>query len=101
MITDILPEPIEFEWDEGNVDKNVKKHGIENEEAESVFFDKNSVLAEDAKHSGHEKRYQIVGKSNVERLLNIIFTIRRQKVRIISARRMHPNERRLYENKKA
>ena len=100
MKQDIIPESIEFEWDEGNTQKSFKKHGIENDESEGVFFDKDSVLAEDRKHSGSETRYQIVGKSNIGRLLNIIFTIRKQKVRIISARRMHLKERRLYEGKK-
>lgn len=96
----IIPEPIEFEWDSGNTQKNFSKHGVENDESESVFLDKNSVLAEDLKHSDREERYQLFGKSNKDRLLTVIFTIRKQYVRIISARQMNTKERRFYENQK-
>ena len=38
MNRDIIPEPIEFEWNKGNVDKNLKNIGSKNEEAEEVFL---------------------------------------------------------------
>ncbi len=98
MDLNIIPEPIEFEWDKGNVDKNFKKHEIANEEAESVFFDEKSLLADDLKHSKSEDRFQIVGKSMMDRLLTIFFTIRKNKIRIISVRRVNRKEINLYEN---
>ena len=94
----ILEEPIEFEWDSGNNEKNHRKHGILNEEAESVFFDEKSLLAEDLKHSKFEDRFQIVGKSDMNKLLTIFFTIRKDKIRIISARGVNKKERNLYES---
>lgn len=100
MDNDIIPEPIEFEWDSGNTLKNFKKHGIENDESESVFLDKNSVLAEDLKHSEREERFQLFGRSNKNRLLTVIFAIRKYHVRIISARQMNTKERRFYESQK-
>src|ERR1035437_5659799 len=98
MDLNVVSEPIEFEWDGGNKDKNFRKHGILNEEAESVFFDKNSLLADDLEHSKFEDRFQIVGKSAMEKLLTIFFTVRKNKIRIISARRSNKKERSLYEN---
>jgi len=100
MKQDIIAEPIEFEWDNGNTQKNFTKHGVENEESESIFLDSDTVLAEDSKHSGKEERYQLFGTSNLNRLLCIIFTIRKNKVRIISARLMNIKERKFYESKK-
>ncbi len=92
----ILPEPLVFEWDKGNTDKNLIKHKVTNREAEEVFDSEPLILLEDAKHSSKEKRFQVLGKTNEERLLSIIFTIRK-KVRIISARDMNKKERRGYE----
>lgn len=102
MNPNIVPNPIQFEWDKGNIDKGFKKHGVKNEEAEEIFFDGGSLFLEDIKHSKEEKRYQILGKTENRRLLNVIFTIRGGKARIISARPMNRKERRLYEeeNKK-
>lgn len=95
----ILPEPIEFEWDRGNIDKNVKKHDVANKEAEEVFKNKPIFIFEDAKHSLRETRYMIWGKTDNERLLTIFYTLRKDKIRIISARDMHKKERRSYEEK--
>lgn len=92
----ILPEPILFEWDKGNSDKNSKKHNVTNKEAEEVFISKPFILLEDVKHSSNEKRFQALGRTNKRRKLSIIFTIR-EKVRIISARDMNKKERRGYE----
>lgn len=86
----------EFEWDKGNIDKN-KKHDVENNEAEEVFFDKDSLTLPDEKHSFREKRFMNLGKSKINRLLSVIFTVRKSKIRIISARDMNKKERRLYE----
>ena len=98
MNQNVIPAPIEFEWDKGNKEKNLEKHGILNEEAESVFFDEKSLLAEDLKHSKFEDRFQIVGKSDMNKLLTIFFTIRKDKIRIISARGVNKKERNLYES---
>ena len=56
----IVPEPIEFDWDKGNVDKNFKKHRVLNEEAEEVFLN-DPLISEDKEHSKVEKRYQCLG----------------------------------------
>lgn len=81
-----------FEWDEGNSDKSRRKHGITPEEAESVFIDEHSLIIPDEPHSKTEDRFVIVGKSDKNRNLFIVFTTRRGKIRIISARGMHKKE---------
>ena len=99
IVDEIIPEPIGFEWDEGNIDKNLKKHGVTVEEAEDVFYSKPSVLLEDEKHSGLERRYLVLGKSENGKFLSVTFTLRKGKVRIISSRPMSRKERRLYAEK--
>lgn len=94
----ILPEPIEFEWDEGNIGKNLK-HNVSDKESEELFNNKPNFLFDDEKHSTLEKRFMIWGITDNDRKLSIIFTIRHKKVRIISVRDMNKKERREYEEK--
>ena len=93
----ILPEPVIFEWDKGNIDKNLHKHNVSDKEAEEVFENERKFIVEDEEHSLTEARYMIWGTTNKGRKLSIFFTIRGEKVRIISARDMHKKERRTYE----
>ena len=93
----VLPKVVAFEWDKGNSDKNLKKHDVSNQEAEEVFFNKPIVFSEDKKHSTTEKRYMLWGKTNTNRKLTIFFTIRNNRIRVISARDMHKKERGEYE----
>ena len=87
-----------FEWDRGNFDKNYQRHKITNKEAEEVFDNESKFIFEDIKHSKTEKRYGIFGQSKNGKLLSIVFTIRNNKIRIITARNMSKKERRSYEN---
>ena len=88
-----------FEWDKGNIDKSLHKHGITQNEAERVFLDEKLFFQEDIKHSGEEKRFIVIGEIKTAKMLFIAFTIRKDKTRIISARIANPKERRLYEEK--
>ncbi len=93
----ILPAPLSFEWNKGNIDKNLKKHGVTNKEAENVFENKPLLVSEDREHSKTERRYQALGKTDTDRFIFISFTVRNDSVRIISARDMSRKERRVYE----
>src|SRR5437667_11509210 len=86
-----------FEWDEGNARKN-EKHGVSQQEAEQVFFNEPVIVLEDARHSSEEPRFHVLGKTNDERRLHITFTLRAsgRRIRAISARPMHRNERTVY-----
>lgn len=89
-----------FEWDKGNLDKSRRKHDVTPEEAESVFFDVDALIVPDERHSEKEARQVILGKSDRQRTLFVAFTIRKEKIRIISARRMHRKEVEKYETVK-
>lgn len=93
----ILPEPLSFEWNKGNIDKNLKKHKVTDKEAEEIFSNKPFLVSEDVKHSSRERRFQALGQTDGDRLLFISFTIRNEKVRIISARDMNKKEVKVYE----
>lgn len=93
----VLPKPIVFEWDEGNTEKNPKKHGVKNEETEEAFFDETKIIAKDVLHSASEPRYILLGKTKHTILLYIVFTIRKTAIRVISSRRVHTKEAYLYE----
>ncbi len=87
-----------FDWDQWNAQKNELKHGVSSLEAESCFYDPKVKIFEDLKHSSvHEKRYVLYGRSLESRLLMVGFTIRRSKVRIITARPASKKERGIYE----
>lgn len=91
---------VEFAWDKGNLDKSYTKHGITPKEAEEIFISEEAFVVPDVKHSQKEDRFIILGKSTAGRSLFVIFTIRKNKVRIVSARRMHKKEVEKYEKAK-
>lgn len=95
----ILPEPIAFEWDKGNFDKNFLKHKVDNKEIEQAFDKKDKFFFEDTKHSEKETRFMVWSITENRRKLSIIFTVREDKIRVISARDMNKKERREYEKK--
>lgn len=94
---DLLRSSIEFEWDKGNKEKNWAKHRISVKESEDIFFDKRSFTTKDTKHSTIEDRFQILGKTVKGKYLTIYFTVRENKIRVISARPMSRKERKQYE----
>ena len=95
----VLSEPYSFQWDRGNLDKNFKKHGITNEEIEQVFSNDPKVLFSDEGHSKIEKRYGLYGQTRKGKLLSIVFTMRNNRIRVITARSISTRERKIYEEK--
>ena len=85
-----------FEWDDGNLTKNWIKHQVSTIECEEIFFNLPLLLANDKKHSQEEERYYVLGQTNAGRTLFISFTIRTNKIRVISARDMSRKEREIY-----
>lgn len=77
-----------FEWDQGNITKNWDRHDASSWECEQVFFNRPLLMKRDKEHSKLESRYYVLGRTNVSRLLFVVFTIRNDKIRIISARDM-------------
>jgi hypothetical protein len=77
---------LQFEWNSGNSNKNKRSHAVEDWECEEVFFDRSKVILKDKLHSHNEERFILLGKTKRERLLYMVFTIRYEKIRVISAR---------------
>lgn len=93
----ILPKILEFDWDRGNLDKSYRKHGITPKEAEEVFVSETFSVIPDIKHSQTENRFIGLGETAVAEKLLVVFTIRKNKIRVISARRIHRKEVDRYE----
>lgn len=91
-----------FEWDNKKSQSNFRKHGIRFEEAAWVFDDPLAVSVQDRIENG-EYRWQTIGRVGGCLLLLVAHTMRDNKdgtevIRIISARRAEPKERRRYEH---
>lgn len=91
--------PSEFEWDRGNKDKNWLKHKVGFREVEEAFFNRPLKILFDTKHSQKESRFVAFGVSSKGRRLVLVFTVRNQKIRVISARNQSRKERNFYESK--
>ena len=86
----------EFEWDEWNAQKNWLKHGVYFRESEQLFKNEPLNIFYDRQHSQDENRFAAFGRTDAGRLLTVIFTLRNNKIRIISARDRSRKER-IYE----
>jgi uncharacterized DUF497 family protein len=91
-----------FDWDEGNSRKSASKHGVTQSEAEQIFFNQPLLMLEDSKHSQKEQRFHALGVTDDAKLLHVTFTLHASGslIRVISAREMHRNERKVYEQAK-
>ena len=85
---------LEFEWDEEKAAANLKKHGVDFRQAARVFDDDYRIEFYDAAHSGAEDRYNTIGM--VDDILFVVYTERRETIRLIPARYANRDERRLY-----
>jgi uncharacterized DUF497 family protein len=86
-----------FEWDEGKAAENLGKHGVSFSEASTVFADPLSRTIPDPLHSNEEDRFIILGESASGRALVVVHVHRGENIRIISARKATPRERKDYE----
>lgn len=83
----IVKNCIGFEWDVFNETKNWKKHAVTKWECEQVFLNKPLLFYEDSKHSQTENRMYVLGQTDEKRKLFIVFTVRNNHIRAISARK--------------
>lgn len=88
-----------FEWDNGNIFKNQDKHNVSAGECEQIFFNKPLVVRRDRQHSALENRYYVLGRTDMNRLLFVVFIVRDDKIRVISARDMTDSEIKRYSQK--
>lgn len=83
-----------FEWDEDKNQRNFEKHGIDFETAMLVFNDMQRIEIYDFEHSTEEDRYNTIGMVND--VLFVVYTERKDNIRLISARLATRTERSLY-----
>lgn len=86
-----------FEWDEGNLLKNWERHQVSASECEQVFFNRPLVAGLDDQHSKTEARYHALGVTDAGRSLFVVFTIRSNKIRVVSAREINRRERKVFD----
>lgn len=94
-----LDKPLSFDWDKGNLLKNLVKRSVSNKECEEAFGDTSKKILEDIKHSAKESRFLLLGKTKNNRLLYIVFTLRGKKIRVVSARDLNKKEDNYYEKR--
>lgn len=101
MADQLLPELseglVDLEWDVAKNESNIAKHGIDFDHALTISDDEHFIFSSDR---ALEKRWLAVGKLEAK-LIAVIFTVRGNKVRIISARRARKHEERAYRDKGA
>jgi len=88
---------LEFEWDPRKAAANLAKHAVSFEDAATVFGDPLGRIVADPRHSAEEERSALLGRSQDEHLLAVMYADRGEAIRIISARRATRRERRSYE----
>lgn len=86
---------MEFEWDARKAALNLRKHGIDFADAAMVLYDELAVTVADEERD--EERFVTIGMDVFGRLLVVVYTWLGERVRLISARRATPRERRQYE----
>jgi hypothetical protein len=88
------------EWDDEKAERNVRDHGVDFREARTVFEDPFAITIPDERHSEDEPRSITIGRSLLDKVLLVVHTERKERIRIISARKATPSERFQYETER-
>jgi uncharacterized protein len=87
-----------FEWDNNKAESNAVKHGITFEEAITAFANPAFLFTEDSLHSWDEERQWAIRATENGLIVVIVFTMREQQIRVISARPAAKQECQEYES---
>jgi uncharacterized DUF497 family protein len=85
---------MDYEWDPKKSRSNFQKHGIYFADAVTVFGDDRALTIEDP--SPDEERFMTLGMDTLGRVLVVVYTWRKDRIRIISARKATPSEEAQY-----
>lgn len=85
----------DFEWDDAKAAANERKHGVSFVEALEVFLDPHGITAAEFEDA---ERFVLIGRSQRGRVLFVVSAERGERIRIVSARRASPSQRRMYEH---
>ena len=81
---------VRFEWDDANLD-HMHRHRVTAAEIAEVFGRRVTPIAA---YNHGETRYAVVGRTDTGRYLTVVYTWRRGRLRVVTARDAHPRERR-------
>lgn len=95
LLSEFFQDVEGFQWDDANSSKNWTRHEVSQTEAEQAVLNRPVVVA-DARH-GLEARWFVFGRTDGDRPLTVVFTIRGRLLRVISARPMSRRERKRYD----
>ncbi len=84
-----------YEWDPKKAASNFRKHAIDFADAVAVLEDERALTIDDP--DSDERRYLTIGLDAIARILLVVYSWRGENIRIISARKATPAERRQYE----
>ena len=82
-----------FDWDDGNID-HIARHGLEPYEVEEALLDPNLLTVTSRKTT--ERRFAITGASEAGRILFVVYTLRGDDIRPVTAREANATQRRRY-----
>jgi uncharacterized protein len=85
----------DFEWDEAKARSNLRKHGVSFSEAATCFLDPRAFTAPDKEYPD---RFILIGLSRQLRVLFIVSAEAGEAIRIVSARKASPAQRKVYEH---
>ncbi|HEY1253295.1 MAG TPA: BrnT family toxin [Terracidiphilus sp.] len=88
------------EWDDDKAARNLRVHGVDFQEAMRIFEDPFAITIPDELHSEDEFRSITIGRSWLDKVLLVVHTERKERIRIISARKATPSERFQYESER-
>jgi len=95
----VFPESKSFDWDESNINKNWDKHRVHHLECEEIFFNEPIITKVEKRGVPQEERVFALGVTNEGRFLFVVFTNRRGRIRVVSARDANKKERKIYHEK--
>jgi uncharacterized DUF497 family protein len=101
VLVQLKEEFVQFEWDENKNRKNLDKHGIDFNDAITIFDDDNRLEATDNRNDYGEERIQVIGEAKPG-VLMAVYTWRKNNTsrRMISARTTSQKERAIYQSMK-
>ncbi len=83
-------------WDPNKAENNYKKHKIRFSDAEMVLFDPFALTLKEQVVAA-EKRFVSIGSDAVGRVVVVVYSYHVDAIRLISARKATPSERKQYE----
>jgi uncharacterized protein len=90
-----MKTPTAFDWDDAKAATNLAKHGVRFAFAVRVFLDPALVIEETIRDEDDEARHKAIGLIG-GKLYAVVFTMRGDVCRLISARRTNRREDRIY-----